>query len=340
MSQTSYFFRRLTLALFVIIGVMVITFFVSRILPADPVRLFVGARARPDVIEATRQELGLDQPLPVQFVSYVGNVLQGDFGTSFRTKRPILEDLKVFVPATLELVILSMMLAVTIGIPVGVIGAAYRGTAIDQVSRVVNIAGVSIPSFWLALILQLLFFGVLEWLPLGGRISREVAIMNPIEFITGFYIIDGILAGNWEAWRDAIWHLILPTFVLATYPISLTARMTHASMLEVLSETYIMAAEAAGLSRREILFKLALKNAIIPTLTVLGLVFAFSITGAILVEIVFSWPGLGTYVTESILAADFPVVMAVTLIVTVIYVTINLAVDLLQASLDPRMGLG
>ena len=340
MNQTSYFFRRLFLALIVIMGVMVITFFISRILPADPVRLFVGARARPDVIEATRQELGLDQPLPVQFVSYVGSVLQGDFGTSFRTKRPILDDLKVFVPATLELVILSMILAVAIGIPVGVIGAAYRGTAIDQLSRIVTIAGVSVPSFWLALILQLLFFGVLEWLPLGGRLSRELAITNAIPSITGFYIIDGILAGNWEAWRDAIWHLILPTFVLATYPISLTARMTRASMLEVLSETYIMAAEAAGLSRREILFKLALKNAIIPTLTVLGLVFAFSITGAILVEIVFSWPGLGTYVTESILAADFPVVMAVTLIVTVIYVTINLAVDLLQSSLDPRMRLG
>lgn len=340
MSQTSYFFRRLALAFVVIMGVMVITFFISRILPADPVRLFVGARASSDVIEATRQELGLDQPLPMQFVSYVGNVLQGDFGTSFRTKRPILEDLKVFVPATLELVILSMILAVAIGIPVGVIGAAYRGTAIDQVSRVVTIAGVSIPSFWLALILQLLFFGVLEWLPLGGRLSREFAITNPIESITGFYIIDGILTGNWDAWRDALWHLILPTFVLATYPISLTARMTRASMLEVLSETYIMAAEAAGLSRREILFKLALKNAIIPALTVLGLVFAFSITGAILVEIVFSWPGLGTYVTESILSADFPVVMAVTLIVTIIYVTINLAVDLLQASLDPRMRLG
>ena len=340
MSQTSYFFRRLTLALFVIIGVMVITFFVSRILPADPVRLFVGARARPDVIEATRQELGLDQPLPVQFVSYVGHVLEGDFGTSFRTKRPILEDLKVFVPATLELVILSMMLAVTIGIPVGVIGAAYRGTAIDQVSRVVSIAGVSIPSFWLALILQLLFFGVLEWLPHGGRISRELAIMNPIEFITGFYIIDGILTGNWEAWRDALWHLILPTFVLATFPITLTARMTRASMLEVLSETYITAAEAAGVSRREILFKLALKNAIIPTLSVLGLVFAFSITGAILVEIVFSWPGVGTYVTKSIRSADFPVVMAVTLIVTIIYVIINLVIDLLQASLDSRMRLG
>ena len=340
MSTASYFLRRLGLALFVIIGVMIITFFVSRILPADPVRLFVGVRASEEIVEAKRIEFGLDKPVPVQFVNYVGDVLQGNFGVSFRTKQPITSDLRIFLPATLELVTLSMLLAVAIGIPVGVIAAADRGGLIDQLSRVVTIAGVSIPSFWLALILQLLFFSTLDWLPLGGRLSREFIISNPIERVTGFYIIDGALTGNWAAWRDALWHLILPTFVLATYPISLTARMTRSSMLEVMSETYISAAKAAGLSQREILFKLALKNAIVPTLTVLGLVFAFSITGAILVEIVFSWPGLGMYVTESILSADFPVVMAVTLIVTVIYVVINLLVDFLQASLDPRVRLG
>ena len=340
MSIAAYFARRLGLALFVILGVMLVTFFVSRILPADPVRLFVGVRASEEVVEAQRIEFGLDKSLPVQFVTYAGSVLQGDFGISFRTKRPIVDDLKIFVPATLELVILSMVLAVLVGIPVGVIGAANRGGMIDQVSRVVTIAGVSIPSFWLALIFQLFFFGTLDWLPLGGRISREFVISNPIEQITGFYIIDGTITGNWAAWRDAIWHLVLPTIVLATYPISLTARMTRASMLEVMSETYISAARAAGLSQREILFKLALKNAIVPTLTVLGLIFAFSITGAILVEIVFSWPGLGTYVTESILSADFPVVMAVTLIVTIIYVILNLIVDFLQATLDPRVRLG
>lgn len=340
MNIASYLLRRLFLAIIVITGVMTITFFVSRVLPADPVRLFVGVRATEEVVEAQRIAFGLDRPLPMQFANYVGDVLQGDFGVSFRTKRPITEDLLVFLPATLELVILSMILAVAIGIPVGVIAAANRGGIIDQVSRVVTIAGVSIPSFWLALLLQLLFFSTLDLLPLGGRLSREFVISNPIERVTGFYIIDGAVTGNWSAWRDALWHLILPTFVLATYPISLTARMTRASMLEVLSETYISAAKAAGLSQREIYFKLALKNAIVPTLTVLGLVFAFSITGAILVEIVFSWPGLGTYVTESILSADFPVVMAVTLIVTVIYVIINLAVDFLQASLDPRVRLG
>ncbi len=340
MTTLNYFIRRLGFAIFVLIGVMIITFFVSRILPADPVRLFVGVRASEEVVEAKRIEFGLDQPVPVQFINYVGDILQGDFGVSFRTKRDISDDLRVFIPATLELVILSMLLAVIVGIPVGVISAAYRGTFIDQLSRIVTISGVSIPSFWLALLFQLLFFSTLDLLPLGGRLSREFVVSSPIEQITGFYIIDGILTRNWDAWRDAILHLILPTVVLATYPISLTARMTRASMLEVLSETYISAAQAAGLSRREILFKLALKNAIVPTLTVLGLVFAFSITGALLIEIVFSWPGLGTYVTQSIVAADFPVVMAVTLIVTIIYVVINLLVDVLQAILDPRVRLG
>ena len=340
MSILSYFLRRVVLAAIVIIGVMIITFFISRILPADPVRLYVGVRASEEVVEQARAELGLDRPLPVQFLNYVGQVLQGDFGVSFRTKRPILEDLFVFIPATLELVITAILLAVVIGIPVGVISAARKGTWVDQAARILTISGVSIPSFWLALLLQLLFFGALGWLPLGGRISREFQITNPIDPVTGFYLIDGLITGNFAAWRDALVHLIMPAAVLATFPISLTARMTRSSMLEVLSENYIAAARAAGLPRRQILFRLALKNAIVPTLTVLGLVFAFSITGAILVEIVFQWPGLGTYVTDSILASDFPVVVAVTLVVTVIYVLINLFVDLIQAALDPRVRLG
>lgn len=340
MSQAAYLLRRLWLALLVIIGVMIITFVVSRVVPADPARLYAGARANPETIANVEEKLGLNDPLPIQFLSYVGGVLQGDFGNSFRTKRAISSDLAIFIPATLELVILAMLLAAAIGIPVGVIGAANRGGVIDQLSRVITIAGVSIPAFWLALLLQLLFFTTLDWLPLGGRLERTLAITSPIEQITGFYLIDAALTSNWAAWRSALLHLILPTLVLATYPISLTARMTRASMLEVLSETYITAAQAAGLSRREILFRLALKNAIIPTLTSLGLVFAFSITGAILVEIVFSWPGLGSYVTDAIVAADFPVVMAVTLVVTVIYVVINLLVDLVQAALDPRIQLG
>lgn len=340
MSGIEYLLRRLALAVFVVLGVLLITFVVSRVVPGDPARLYVGARASPEALERARAELGLDDPLPEQFVRYVVNSVQGEFGYSYRTKRPILDDLKVRLPATMELVLLATALAITVGVPVGVLAAASFGRALDRWVRVISIAGVSLPAFWLALLLQLVFFLWLDLLPLGGRIGQAVSFTHPITTITGFHLIDAALTGNWFAWRDAAWHTILPAAVLATFPISLTVRMTRASMLDVLSETYIAAARAAGLSEAEILFKFALKNALVPTLTVMGLIFAFSITGAVLVETIFKWPGLGSYMLEAILNDDVPVLFAVTLVVTVIYIVINLLVDFLQAGLDPRIRIG
>jgi len=340
MSKGEYLLRRLGLAILVLVGVMVVTFVVSRLVPSNPAALYAGPRPRPEQVAELRVKLGLDQPLPVQFARYVADILRGDFGESFKTHRPILEDLKVFLPATLELVTLASLLAVFVGIPIGVYSGARRGGAFDQVGRFFSIAGVSIPTFWLALLLQLMFFGWLDWLPLGGRLDNSLALTNSVKTITGFHLIDAMMTGNWRAWTDAALHLVLPVWVLATYPVGLTIRMTRAAMIEVQSELYITAAQASGLPERTILFRLALKNAIIPTLTVLGLSFAFSITGAFLVELVFSWPGIGKYVTDAILNVDFPVVMAVTLVVTVIYIFINLAVDMVQAILDPRIRLG
>ncbi|MGB0385592.1 MAG: ABC transporter permease [Ardenticatenaceae bacterium] len=339
MSKAEYFLRRLGLGVFVLVGVLVITFVVSRMIPADPTVLFAGPRSSPEVRARIRAELGLDDPIPVQFVRYTTGVLQGDLGMSFRSKRPIIEDLKVFLPATLELVIPTILLSIVIGVPLGIYGAAGRGGKFDQFGRLITVAGVSMPAFWLGLLLQLCFGLWLEWLPLSGRISREITISNPIETITGFYLIDAAVGSNWEAWWDALRHMILPVFVLATYPIALVSRMTRTSMIEVLSEQYVTAARAAGVSKNMILFRLALKNALIPTLTVLGLVFAFSITGSVLIEVVFQWPGLGKYITDAIISVDFPVIMAVTLIVAIIYIVINLVVDLAQASLDPRIRL-
>jgi peptide/nickel transport system permease protein len=249
-------------------------------------------------------------------------------------------DLREYLPATLELVMVSMLLALVVGIPVGVIAGARPNGVFDNVTRVVSIAGVSIPIFWLALLLQLLFFGYLKWLPLGGRVDNNVALNYPLQQITGFYLIDSVVTGNWVAFRSTVLHLILPGFCTATYPIGLAIRMTRSCMVEVLSEPYITAARASGIPRRAILFKLALKNAIMPTLTVLALSFAYSITGAFLVELVFLWPGVGKYVAEGVLSVDFPVIIAVTLVVTVIYIVVNLVVDLLQAGLDPRVTLG
>jgi peptide/nickel transport system permease protein len=271
---------------------------------------------------------------------YVSDVARGDLGRSFSSKRLISQDLARYIPATLELVIAASLLAVVVGIPIGVLSAAKKGELFDQTSRIIAIAGVSIPAFWLGLLLQMLFFGYLDWLPLGGRVSRDIALFNPIEPVTRFYLIDALIMGNWKAWIDAIQHLILPAMVLATYSVGLTIRMTRASMVEVLNETYVEAARAAGITNRVILFRLALKNAIIPTLTVLGLTFAFSITGAVLVEIIFSWPGIGKYLTDAVVDVDFPVVIGVTLFVTIIYIAVNLLIDLLQASLDPRIRLG
>ena len=340
MNRGEYLLRRAGLAVFVLLGVLMLTFVVSRVIPGDPARLYLGSRARPEAIAKVREQFGLNDPLPQQFLRYVASTLRGDLGYSFRTKRPIVEDLRTRLPATMELVVVATVLAVTIGVPLGVLSAAKAGTAFDQISRVLTIAGVSIPSFWLALLLQLLFFMSLSWLPLGGRLSRDILLSDPFAQVTGFYLIDAALAGNWIAWRDALWHIVMPAAVLATYPISLSVRMTRASMLEVLSEIYITAARAAGLSELEILFKLALKNAIVPTLTVMGLVFAYSFTGAVLVEIIFNWPGMGSYMMDAILSDDIYVLFAVTLIVTIIYIVVNLLVDFVQAALDPRIRIG
>ena len=339
MSIFDYLLRRIGLSFLVLFGVLLITFVISRLLPADPTVLIAGPRANQAARARIRETLHLDDPIPVQFIAYAGDVLTGDLGVSFRSKRPILDDLKIFFPSTLELVIPAVLLAVLIGIPVGIYGASGRGGLFDQVGRVVTVAGVSVPAFWLALILQLIFAIWLGWLPLNGRLSREIAIFNPIEPRTGFYLIDAAVTGNWAAWWDALKHMILPVAVLATYPIALVTRMTRTAMIEALGQEFVTAARAAGLPERTILFRLALKNAIIPTLTVLGLVFAFSITGSVLIEVVFQWPGVGKYITDAIVSVDFPVIMAVTLVVTVLYIVVNLAVDLAQAGLDPRIRL-
>ena len=340
MTAITFLLRRLSLSVFVFIGVLILTFFVSRVIPGNPAALYAGARPRPEQVEAIKVKLGLDKPLHVQFLVYVSDLLDGDLGESYHSRRSINTDLSIFLPATLELVIAAVLIAMLVGIPIGVLAGAYPKSAFDYATRLVAIAGVSVPSFWLALIAQFIFFSSLGWLPLGGRISRDASLFYPIAAQTGFYLIDAAISSNWDAFFDAFHHLILPALVLSAYPLGVAIRMTQASMIEALAENYITSARAAGLSQRVILFKLALKNAIMPALTVVGLSFAYSITGAFLVETIFSWPGVGKYVTEAVLNVDFPVIIAVTLVVTIVYILVNLAVDLLQALLDPRVRLG
>ncbi len=339
MHRLEYIIWRLAMAVLVLVSVSIITFFIARVIPSDPAAAWVGAHPTPEQIAQAREELGLDRPLYEQYLRYMGALLQGDLGTSVRSHQPIATDLKTFLPATLELVLAGMVMAVVIGIPLGVFSGAKKGSLLDHLTRLFSIAGVSMPTFWLGLLLQLFFFSRLGILPLGGRISTEISLYHPVTEITGFYLIDSLITGNLIAFQDALIHIILPAFTLATYAIGLTIRMTRSTMIEVLNEKYILAARIAGIPERTVLFVLALKNAIIPTITVLGLSFVYSLTGAILVEIIFSWPGLGTYVTNAVLSIDFPVIVSVTLVVTVFYVFVNLFLDLGQAMLDPRVTL-
>jgi peptide/nickel transport system permease protein len=339
MDKFQYILRRLVLSAIVVFGVVTITFVVARVIPSDPARMMVGPRAKAEQVARMREEMGLDRPLHEQFIQYVGGLLRLDFGISFSSRQPIANELKLFLPATLELVFISVFLSVIIGIPLGVITSARPNSWLDQVIRVVTISGVSVPTFFLALILQIIFFQQLGWLPLANRLDRDIVLYNPVAVKTGFYLIDTIVTGNWPAFRSALVHVILPALTLAVYPISLVARVTRASMLEVLTENYIRSARASGLPEWTILSQLALKNAVAPALTLVALSAAYSITGAFLVEAVFLWPGIGQYAFSAVQAVDFPVILAITLVVTISYIAINLLVDVIQATLDPRVTL-
>jgi peptide/nickel transport system permease protein len=340
MRKLEYLARRLLLASFVLLSVSVITFVISRVVPSNPAALWVGPHPTKEQIAAAEIKLGLDKPLYAQYFMYMSDLMHGDFGVSVESHQPILTDLKIYLPATLELVITGMIMAVLIGIPLGVLSGAKKYSLLDHASRLLAVAGVSMPTFWMALLLQFFFFGRLKLLPLSSRVDMEISLFHPVQHITGFYVFDSLVSGNWSALHSTLVHLILPAFTLSTYAIGLTIRMTRSTMIEILEEGYITAARAAGIPERSILYRLALKNAIVPTLTVLALSFVYSLTGAILVEVIFAWPGLGSYITRAILSLDFSVIMAVTLVVTVFYVFINLFLDIIQTFLDPRVTLG
>ncbi|MFO8061214.1 MAG: ABC transporter permease, partial [Bacillota bacterium] len=282
------------------------------------------------------RDLGLDQPLYRQYITYLGSLLSGDWGRSLRTRRPVSEDVRRFLAASLELVIISTAVALAVGIPLGITSAVKKDSWIDHVTRLVAISGVSMPIFWLGLLMQLVFARGLGILPLSGRISSQTLIMYPVTSYTGLYTVDTLLSGNLSTFLEAIRHLVLPALTLGYASLALFARMTRSSMVEVLSQDYIRTVRAMGFSERVIHYRYALKNALIPVLTVAGLSFGYLIAGTFLVEVIFDWPGLGLYVVNAIMAVDYPAVMGVTMISAIAYVLINLAVDLGQGLLDPR----
>ena len=326
--------RRLLLLLLVVFGVSVVIFTVSHLIPGDPARLMAGQRAPADVVENMRRQLGLDQPLHAQYLKFAGDLLAGDLGTSIRTGRPVAEDLRLFFPATLELVIVALAFAVVAGIPLGVLSAVYRDRPIDHLARTFSVTGISTPAFWLALVLILVFYGRLGIFPGSGRIDATLVPPPPA---TGFYLVDAALAGDWAAFASALHHLVLPAFTLGFVHLGVVARQIRAAMLEVLGEDYIRTARACGLRRRTVILGHGLRNALIPSVTLIGLAFGDLLYGAVLTETIFAWPGMGAYVVESIATLDFPAIMGFTVVASAAYVLVNLAVDLVYMLLDPRI---
>jgi peptide/nickel transport system permease protein len=303
-------------------------------IPGDPARLMAGDRATHEIVENMRHRLGLDQPLYDQYITYIGDLIHGDLGQSIRTGRPVAEDLWRFFPATIELGLFALTFAVVAGIPLGVLSAIYKDRWVDQVTRTLSIAGISTPAFWMGLLLILLFYGKLGILPGSGRLDGGVA--EPTR-ITGLLLIDSLLAGNLQAFGSALRHILLPGFTLGFVHLGIVTRQIRSSMLEAMQEDYVRTARANGLPRRSVIMGHALRNALIPSVTMIGLAFGDLLYGAVLTETVFAWPGMGNYVVQSIDALDFPAIMGFTVVASAAYVVINLAVDLLYMFLDPQI---
>ncbi|MEM0268062.1 MAG: ABC transporter permease [Candidatus Korarchaeum sp.] len=334
MDLRTYVMRRLILMAFVLFGIVVITFFVSHVIPADPIGAILGPQASPELVEKIRREWGFDKPVHEQFIDYLIKLSKGDLGKSIRTNKPVMEDLLYFFPATIELATSAMVVAVAIGIPLGIVSAIKKDRWPDHVSRIFALMGVSMPVFWLGLILLFVLYYKLGLFPGPGRLDPGVP--EPPR-VTGLLLLDSLLAGNFEALSNALWHLALPSFVLGYYASASITRITRAALLEVLNQDFIKAARSKGLTERVVLFRHALRNALIPTTTVIGMTYGSLLEGAVLTETIFAWPGLGRYSTGAFLSVDFLAVMGATLLIALIYSLANLIVDILYAFLDPRI---
>lgn len=332
--MTKIVLRRLAMLVLVTFGVSVICFVISRLIPGDPAQMMLGPRATPQAIAEMRSRLGLDQPVTTQYIQYMSDLLRGDFGVSIITRQPVLGELWSYIPATFELMLMAMVLSIVVGVPLGVLTALRRDTWVDNLGRGLAILGISAPTFWLGLMLMLLLYAELGWLPGSGRLDIGV---TPPPHVTGLYLVDAAIAGDGLAWRSAFNHLLLPAITLALASVGTVVRLVRGSMLEVLAEDYIRTARAYGLAPWRIHFVYALKNALIPFVTVLGLELAALLFGSVVVESVFAWPGVGNHVLGAILNLDFPVIMGFTVLASVVYVLANLLVDLAYLMLDPRI---
>jgi peptide/nickel transport system permease protein len=336
--MTRYIVRRLLSLPLLLLGIVSLAFLISHFTQGDPLSAIVGERQmdNAEVVAAAKARWGLDKSLPEQYLIYVGNLLTGDLGTSFRTKQPVTQDLLERLPATLELVIAAMILGSVSGIVFGVLAARFRDRAIDQGARVWALVGSSTPVFWSGLILLYIFSVVLGWLPGPGRLDARAM---PPSGLTGFLTIDALLIGDMDLFWDALHHLMLPALVLGWTVMGVVLRLVRASMLDVLNQDYITAARARGAGEIRVLLNHALRNALVPTLTIIGFTFAYLITGAVLTESIFSWTGIGSYAVDAARSLDYPAIMGVTIVGGAAFLLTNLATDIAYAFADPRIRL-
>lgn len=329
-----YLLKRLGLMVFVLWGVTLGAFLISHTLPADPAAAVLGNNAREEQILEFRKKNGLDQPLPVQYLRYMGDLSHGNLGTSLRTQNPITSDLKTFFPATMELTWVAVLFALLIGLPLGIIAALWHGKWPDLLARIFALLGGATPVYWLAILALNIFHEKLGWLPGPGRLD-SYSLPPPVK--TGLVSIDALMVRDHEVFVDALRHMILPGMVLGAFSAALLTRMTRSALLEVLSQDYIRTAKAKGMKQTRVIFRHAMRNAALPILTVFGALFGGLLTGAVLTETIFSWPGIGGYATTSAVTLDFPAVMGVTLVAGLAYSVVNLLVDLAYAFFDPRI---
>lgn len=336
MSLIQHIIRRLLLMIPMLIGITLLLFVVTHIVPVDPLAVILTEKSMedPEAVQAAIAKWGLDKPLPEQYLVYLNNLLHGDLGISFKTKNPVTLDLKTFLPATIELAIGSFIFAIVLGLPLGIISAVRSGSLVDHFTRVFSLLGASMPPFWSGLLMLYVFYYLLEWAPGPGRIDSRLGTPDKV---TGLFVVDSLVTNNMDAFWSSLSHLILPSIILGWFTLALIARITRSSILEVLSQDYIRTARAKGQIERLVITRHALRNGLIPLVTLMGLAFAGLMSGAIMTETIFSWPGIGRYAVDAATSLDYPAISGVTLLIAVIYMFVNLFVDILYSILDPRI---
>jgi peptide/nickel transport system permease protein len=316
-----------------LLGVSIIVFLMLHLTPGDPAELLMGERASEEALKEIRQHLGLNKPVYVQYGMFLKQLMKGDLGETIWTRQKVWIEVKQRFPATIELSIVALFISIVLGMILGIVSATKQYSIFDYISMLGALVGVSMPIFWLGLVFMLIFSLNLGWLPMSGRLSIGV----DLETITNFYVLDAVLTGNWAAFKDALWHIIMPAFTLSTIPTAIIARMTRSSMLEVLRQDYIKTAKAKGLSQFKVVFKHALRNALVPVVTTIGLQFGVLLCGAILTETIFAWPGVGKWIYDAVMQRDYMVIRSGTLFLAAIFIVINLCVDVLYAVINPRI---